>query len=533
MLLRGLGGAVVAAPFLPSLTDRGARAAGAGDPKRLIVMFTHYGCLTDRWFPVNSHGPLVAEDLLGTSLEVLSPHVNKLLMPRGIRAMNEWNAQMSRGQGNDPHTQVVGTYFTGVPVTPNSNDPFSFEETTKFLAMPTAASLDHVAARQLQPGGVPLLLQVGGRVDNAQSGISYSASETPFAGKTSLVDAFGALTGLFRSDSPTSPDSYRALRGQSVIDLIRDELDALERFDLSAADRQKLEIWKELLDQTGSAAAVSAQCSEEGALALGLSSANFEAASAVPEDGDSLTIPVAGGLDGADLFSNIAVLSALCDAHRVIVLKYPGSYFFRGLGLTVDSHTLSHRVGNASMQGGCLVGVNDMLQTIDRYYAAKFARLVATLDAFDEGSGTLLDNTATVWFQEMSDGHQHNLNNLPILQAGSCGGYFKTGHAVNVEDGAPDLSRGNSARVCETSEQPTPDDTTGTPPEFANAPINKYFCALMNAIGVKAGSDGFPMEGGTQEVTHFGMYDRTEDFVGGGTNPPLISDPGELSALRA
>jgi hypothetical protein len=55
----------------------------------------------------------------------------------------------------------------------------------------------------------------------------------------------------------------------------------------------------------------------------------------------------------------------------------------------------------------------------------------------------------------------------------------------------------------------------------------------MNAIGVKADADGFAAEGGTQEVTHFGMYDRTEDFVGGGTNPPLISDPGEFSALRA
>ena len=45
----------------------------------------------------------------------------------------------------------------------------------------------------------------------------------------------------------------------------------------------------------------------------------------------------------------------------------------------------------------------------------------------------MLDNTATVWFQEMSDGNSHNLNNMPILQAGSCGGYFKTGAAVNVE----------------------------------------------------------------------------------------------------
>jgi hypothetical protein len=55
----------------------------------------------------------------------------------------------------------------------------------------------------------------------------------------------------------------------------------------------------------------------------------------------------------------------------------------------------------------------------------------------------------------------------------------------------------------------------------------------MNALGVKAGPDGFPAPGGTFEVTKFGMYDRTEDFIGGGTNPPTIHSPGEFTALRA
>ena len=74
-----------------------------------------------------------------------------------------------------------------------------------------------------------------------------------------------------------------------------------------------------------------------------------------------------------------------------------------------------------------------MIHAIDKYYATLFAYLVGRLDSFSEGDVKLLDNTATVWFQEMSDGNSHNLNNMPILQAGSCGGYFKTGQAVNVD----------------------------------------------------------------------------------------------------
>ena len=55
----------------------------------------------------------------------------------------------------------------------------------------------------------------------------------------------------------------------------------------------------------------------------------------------------------------------------------------------------------------------------------------------------------------------------------------------------------------------------------------------MNALGVKAGADGYPAEGGTEEVTHYGMYDRTEDFIGGGSKPANITDPGQWTELLA
>jgi len=47
----------------------------------------------------------------------------------------------------------------------------------------------------------------------------------------------------------------------------------------------------------------------------------------------------------------------------------------------------------------------------------------------------------------MSDGNAHNLNNLPIIQAGSAGGYFKTGWTINVDTanpGAANMTTGNS-----------------------------------------------------------------------------------------
>jgi hypothetical protein len=445
--------------------------------------------------------------------------------------MNEWTAGLERGQGNDPHTQVSGSWFTCVPVTPNSDDPFSFNPDTKANAKPTAPSLDHVISKQLSPSGVPMFMRVSGRADSNTSAISYSAPEEMYPGLGTLAQGYNALTGLFDTDDTNqmSPDTYAALRGQAAVDIVREDLLRLEGFDMSAADRMKLEAWKELLYETGSVVA-SAQCNEDVATNLGVTSNNQSGAL-----GSDISEKVMGDLDTVDVFSNLAVLAAICNANPVIFLKLPGSYVFGGLGLQMESHSLSHRVGDAGMGGTCVDDINDKLETLDRWYAEKFAHLVGQLDSFDEGDGTVLDNSMTIWFNEDSDGNAHNLNNLPILQAGSCGGRFKTGQAINLVDGDPDLSRGNSVGPCDGGGEIGFSEvtSTGTPPEFGNAPINKYFCGIMNALGVKAGADGFPAEGGTQEVTHYGKYDRTEDFVGGGTNPTNITDPGEFTELLA
>lgn len=540
LFLRGLGGAAVAAPFLGSIAERAAKAAGvaAAAPTRLIVMFTHYGCLTDRFFPMTANGPLTSADYTGLSSESLGPYADKILWVRGVRAMNEWTAGMERGQGNDPHTQVVGTWFTCQPVTPNSNDPFSFEAATKFNAMPMGPSLDHVIAKQLSPGGVPLFMRVSGRSDNQQSGISYSAAEEAYPGVGSVSQAYSNLTGLFTDSgggatAPTdmTPDTYEALKGKSVIDLVRDDLTTLELNDMSATDRAKLEAWKALLEDTGRVVA-SAQCNEELAGNLALTGNSGGGGGGLSGD---ISSKVSGDLDAADLFSNVAVLAAVCNANPVIFLKYPGNYVFNGLGLSIENHSISHRVGDAGMGGTCVANVNDMIETMDRFYAEKFAHLIGQLDGIEEGNGTVLDNSVAVWFQEDSDGNAHNLNNIPIVQAGSGGGYFKTGQTINVDGGDASLTRGNSVGQCENGGNISFNEVTssGTPAQYANAPINKYYVNLMNALGVKAGSDGFPAEGGTAEVTHFGMYDRSEDFIGGGSNPPNITSPGGFTELLA
>jgi hypothetical protein len=539
IFLRGLGGAVVAAPFLGSLLERSARA-GFVAPKRTIVMFTHYGCITNNWFPAKLDGDLTAEDLKPTSLAPLAPYAKKLLMPRGIRTMNEWTqnnkgAGQGRGQGNEVHLQVTGSAFTCQPVTPNSNDPFSFNMATRFNALPIGPSLDHVMAKQVSPSETPLLLNVQGRLtEGANSAISFSAAERIFTG-ASATDAFNHLTGLFSPSTPTNADTWAVAKGKAITDLVKDDLTSLARKDMSKADKDKLAAWMDLTNDLGKV--VAAQCNQALAMKLGASNPL-----ATGTDADVLTRKVNDSMDNADVYAALAALTATCNANPVIFLKFPNNFTFSGLGINADSDNLAHRLDTAGLQGNCVANVIDTLLKIDSYYAQKFAKLVGMLDSITEGDGTVLDNTIAVWMNECSDGCAHNLNNAPIIQAGSGGGYFKTGKIVHLDAASGATAEqmlGRSTSQCVAGTDMKVDGLnqgTGTEPQYGNRPVNKYFCNIMNAMGLKADAQGFPAKDGpASEVTHYGYSDLTADFCGGAGAVPgaKIHDPGGFELLKA
>jgi hypothetical protein len=541
IFLRGLGGAVVAAPFLGSLFERSVKAEVTPAPKRTILMFTHQGCITNNWFPLKLDGELTAEDLQPTTLAPLAPFAKKLLMPRGIRSMNEWTmnnkgAGHGRGQGVDVHIQVVGAALTCQPVTPNKNDPFSFTQSTRFTPMPVGPSLDHVMAQQLSPLGTPMLMNASGQSrESAQTAISYSAASKLYPA-LNATQAFATLTNLFQPNTPLNEDTWAVAKGKAIADIVKGDLKRLMGQNMSKADKEKLGAWVELANQVGRGLVSVAQCSQDTATRLGASN------KLATTSGDALTRKVTETMDNADLYSAIAALSAACNANPVIVLKYPGPFVYSGLGLEKDSYGLAHRLGDGSMSGICVPNVLQMLSKIDGYYAQKFANLVRMLDDISEGDGTLLDNTTAVWLNENSDGCAHNLNNMPIIQAGSGGGYFKTGKIVHLDPGsgatAEDmLGRSLSQCVDDTNNKVDGiNQGTGTDPRFGNAPVNKYFCNLMNAMGIKADEHGYPAKDGpNSEVTRYGYSDKTEDFAGGvgAVEGATIHDPGGFTALKA
>jgi hypothetical protein len=498
LFLKGAAGATLAAPFLSSLSPV-AHAQQAAAPRRMLIFYTQNGCLTDRWFPKVESGALDAAALTGTTLEPLKDLTAKLLIPRGLAMFPRGQYMVDGTAYFDPHDQGMGSKLTAAPVDP-LNDHWSL-----------GRSLDHVAAELVNPGkNGPLVVSVGNTFANVKGILSYKAPKEPYAPETKPTNVYKQLTGLFVGGGEMTEADYRVKRGQSVIDLVSGDLATFKRLNMSGADQKRIDDWLALLRET-EIQVVTAACNADTATMLGITDADVKAASG---GGFGVDLGTAFTL-GGDMMMKLIALTMMCDANRSIVLQWPGFVKFNwdGIKHDYDHHGLSHRNGSAAVGGTCVPGVLDSLHQIDTWYAGRYTKLVNLINGIVEGDGTMLDNSAVMWLPELADGNAHNNNNLPIVIAGSAGGYLKQGVAVNLD--SKTLGTGNSEAGC------TPeggDVTFGTGSNGGNVPLNKLYVTLLNALGAKDAM-GAPIES-------FGMVDTNDPTAG-------ITKPGELAALRA
>jgi hypothetical protein len=195
----------------------------------------------------------------------------------------------------------------------------------------------------------------------------------------------------------------------------------------------------------------------------------------------------------ADLQVDIMAMALACDATRVASLQFDrgaGGPTFRwdGMNHEYNHHKLSHGkvrddcFGDSTADGCDNVdGYEDMLFDIDVWHAKRMARLLSKLDSYMEADGkTVLDNSAILYTNELSDGKGHSFMNLPYIIAGSCGGSFKQSEVVLLGEGT------------------SYDDQV--------APHNKLLNTLVNVMGIE--SDWFGVaEGGGGETMQGGVYE--------------------------
>ncbi|HKO92014.1 MAG TPA: DUF1552 domain-containing protein [Polyangiaceae bacterium] len=437
--LRGLGGVAVGLPFLEALAPRSAQAQTAAAIQRFGVFMGCNGVDMGRWFPNGAYGALTDQHLVGTANEALIPFRSKLLFPRGVHM-----APRAGGRdpgGGDDHGRCMAHKLTAFPAATETG-------------LAQGPSIDYVLSQAINPGPAgarrqPLNLWVGRPGNTAgYDYISYRAAGQAIQAVNNPWDAYATLMSLNTVTGDSDEARARILqKRQSVLDLVQTQFDRLKRLPLSTNDRQKLDMHFTAVREV-----------EVTVSATGLACLDPDIQTrATPYQGNlGLAVDEAQYPTVADVQVDIFALALACDMTRVATLHFDrgsGGPTFKwdGMNHEYNHHKLSHGKVRDDCFGdseanGCsnVAGFIDMIHDIDRWHQRKFARLLEKLNSYVEADGrTVLDNSAILYTNEMSDGKLHSFMDLPLIIAGSAGGrfrqnlYFPLGPEGQVDTSAP------------------------------------------------------------------------------------------------
>ncbi|WP_437552792.1 DUF1552 domain-containing protein [Sorangium sp. So ce367] len=423
--LRGAGGLALALPFLDAM----AGSASAVDfPKRFVVFFTGLGTVKEAWQPTGTETSFE----LGEILAPLSPYRDKLLVVEGIDMESAYH-----GPG-DSHQQGIGQALTGTELQEGTLFPYACNPAAR-VGWGGGISVDQFLAARLGDRTKLSSLELGVQVQyaNVSSRLSYLGPGQPVPPEDDPRAAFDRLF-LDLSADPAELARRRVLR-RRVLGGVMEDYGALAR-ELGGEDRRKLEQHLHALNDIEQRLDVPALLG--GACAL-------------PALGEPLDVyandnfPAIGRLQ-----TDLLAMALACDLTRVASIQWSATQagkVFTWLGQSETHHALSHsNIGDAEKQ--------QQLVDIGRWQAEQLAYLLERLDAVQEGTGTLLDNTLVLWCTDISEGQSHSRRDMPYVIAGGAGGALRTGRFLR----------------------------------YAGDPHNNLLVALCNAMGVDVSTFGNP-----------------------------------------
>jgi hypothetical protein len=150
--------------------------------------------------------------------------------------------------------------------------------------------------------------------------------------------------------------------------------------------------------------------------------------SAVPKPQPGIPEPEnTGFVSDLPVLYDLIALALQTDSTRIATLEIAGGFEASAFDLRKDYHALSHH-------GQVQENINGLLK-LERYQTEQFARFLTKLKSIEEGDGTLLDQSMTLFGSGMANANAHTNVNLPILLAG---GGFKHGEHKAYPKTGPD-----------------------------------------------------------------------------------------------
>jgi hypothetical protein len=423
--LIGSGGFMLALPFMRSLLPSTAQAQAYKPQPRFVAWATPHGAvwganmcpaesmLTQTTNLYSDHpiryGTLKAtvnggraslSQVLSASSSVLTDSlVSKLNVLRGFDVTCNISHHTGGYLGNFARTDTAGLPLTDIPTIDQvmAYSPSFYPD------------LSSIRKRSMHIGHV---CSYGWSNPETKSG-RIQPVPTSFSSKALFDDIFVQPT---QQDNPRVPvvdrvlESYRKLRSGAFGDARR----------LSAADRQRLDDHLARLAELERRVNVVASCSGVQAPSRNVDQNSPGYYSGIFSAGN----PAAAG-DFYQTFNDVVAAAFMCGTSRIaVILSHETWSTFAG-----DWHQdVAHMAEQAD---GVKQGI--IANAHQQFFERAFLDLASKLDVEEADGKTYLDNTLMMWSQEAGPS-THDAISMPVITAGSAGGFLKTGLYVDYRN---------------------------------------------------------------------------------------------------
>jgi hypothetical protein len=422
-LLKGVG-VTMALPLLNAMAPVRSLAAGStapAKPVRFAALYMANGALMRDWTPKGAGRNFE----LSPTLSPLADFKNDLLVLSQL-----WNAATNTGDG---HYVKTGGWLTSTTITRTTGSNICAGNTSVDQVMAKHVG-NQTPLASLELGIEPPSTGVDTNVGFTQLYGAHISWATPTSPLAKEINPKLAFDRLFRSTAAAGR------RGgldddQSVLDLVAEDAKRLEQ-KLGYADRQKLIEYFESVRSVERRIEFDRKRKTGENMEDKLVRAEIERLGKVVDlYADPARVSERRDNHGEQvrLMLDIMALAFWSDATRVSTFMFGNSVSGRnfsfleaGLG---SHHENSHHENKADKQ--------ERYQKINRWHAAQAAYFLAKLRGYQEGEGTVLDNSMVLFGAGMSDGNAHSPHNLPLILAGRGGGTIAPGRHLTYEKDHP------------------------------------------------------------------------------------------------
>jgi hypothetical protein len=380
--IKQLGLASATLPFISNLSAFGSPSSGKARKQRLVVMFSPNGTVPWDFWPDEEGSDFELKRIL----QPMAEFKDRTLIMKGV-------CDKLKGDG-DRHMRGMGCMLTGIELFPGNIQGGS--DTPAGWA--SGISIDQELKNFLQAndqtrtrfGSLEFGVMVPDRADT-WTRMSYTGANKPIAPIDNPYQMFKKLYGQMKDRQHLT----------SILDDVHEDLQRLSKV-IGKEDRQLLEEHAQFV-----------RAMEQQLQAGDTSELNHvvpQLSAGVQEENDNIPQITKMQMD-------LLVNSFVNDFARTATFQITNSVGqpkMSWLGIDESHHTLSHEPDSNK-------DAHEQLTKINTWYCEQLAYLTKRLAETPEpgGDGSLLDNTLILWSNELGQGNNHTLDNIPFVMVGN------------------------------------------------------------------------------------------------------------------